>query len=120
MEITNVAEIVHSLTEEGKATLGSKSVVYVLSFVKVAKEKITNLVLSGLVFSANLYKAREKQGEIAITDYKFNEELKGITSDFIAFAPEEKEKLLENVDTRLKQVILEEITKLKAEKEGKF
>jgi len=124
MEITNVSEVVHTLTEEGKATWGSRAVAYVLSFVKVAEEKVSDLVLSGLVFSANLYKAREKearekQGEIALTDYKFNEELKEITSDFIGFESEEKERLLGSINTRLKEVIKEEITKLKAEKENK-
>lgn len=123
MEITNVTEVVHTLTEEGKATWGSKAVAYVLRFVKVAEERITDLVLSGLVFSANLYKAREEEAreksEIALTDYKFNEELKGITSDFIGFESGEKQRLLDSINTRLREVIKQEITKLNAEKEVK-
>lgn len=123
MEITNVTEVVHTLTEEGKATWGSKAVAYVLGFVKVAEERITDLVLSGLVFSANLYKAREEEAreksEIALTDYKFNEELKEITSDFIGFESGEKQRLLDSINTRLREVIKQEITKLKAGKEVK-
>jgi len=123
MEITNVSEVIHALTEDGKPTWKSKAVAYVLSFVKVAEQKITDLVLSGLVFSANLYTARKPEeldkGAVALTDYKFSEELEGITSDFIEFELEEKERLLGSINTRLKQVVKDEITKIKLEKEGK-
>lgn len=122
MEITNISEVVHSLTETGEATWGSKAIVYVLGFVKVAREKISDLTLSGLVFAGNLYKAREKEarekeGEISLTEYKFNDELKEITSDFIEFTHEEKGRLLDSVNIKLKELIKNEITKLKLEKQ---
>jgi len=118
MEITNVAEVIHALTKDGKPSWGSRAVVFVLEFVKVTEEKINDLVLSGLMFSANLYKAREKT-EIALTDYNFNDELKQIASDFIGFESDEKQRLLENVNTRLKGVINEEITHLKLQRADK-
>jgi len=119
MEITNVAEVIHALTKDGKPSWGSRAVVFVLEFVKVTEEKINDLVLSGLMFSANLYKAREKT-EIALTDYNFNDELKKMVSDFIGFESDEKQRLLDIINVRLHEIISEEITKLLIEKQAKF